>query len=631
VAGLTFYSDGSCGTPATTATFAAGSSTTSFWFRGTAVGSPAATAAVAGWTASATQTETVTQAATDHFVWDPIPSPQGQDIAFGVTVRALDFYGNPTPSFTGTATLSIAPATPLTCASGCTSGLLTGAFAAGIWTGSVSVGGGATGAALTATAGAVAGTSNAFDVQIPLSPSPPIARFTATPLVIRAGQSVSFDASASSDYETPAGSLQVSWDFQGGSTATPTYPAPAAPWTAWTTTKTASNTYAAAGTYAVHLAVRDAAGDLGFATVTVVVLTAGATNVCIVNTSADLDDGATSCTNSAQFGTDGKLSLVEALKIATDGWTIYFASPMTITGSGSYTIARKVRIVAQPGVVLDTKALSITGGDAGTPVSITGLEMTRLAMPVAVQNKKGLLLQDVYLHDGAGISDAGTLTLIRVRMARCTTRCVEVTDASGADTLKVRYSDFRGAAGTVGIQFTQCAAGKLALVAQSNAFSGFQTAIEQTNTCSGFTQILANTFEANGTAVSYYNGALNSFTHVLQNNVFTNQSVAAVDCGGATTTFTTRNYHQLFQNASAGCIGADPFTLSPQDPYYVLSAGRDYRLNHFIPAGKPGAGSINPAIDSAFDAGTLYFLPAYPASNPRFLGLGPDRGGRESY
>ena len=182
---------------------------------------------------------------------------------------------------------------------------------------------------------AVTGISNPFDVTVALR-SPPTAALTATPVVIRTNQSVSFDASGSSDYQTPAGSLQVSWDFQGTSTAAPAYPAPAAPWTAWTTTKTASNTYTVAGTYLARVAVRDADGDLGFASVTVVVLDPSAT-LCTVTTSADVDDGATSC--AGPYGTDGKLSLAEAIRVAPTNATITFSAPMTITGTGFGTAA----------------------------------------------------------------------------------------------------------------------------------------------------------------------------------------------------------------------------------------------------------------------------------------------------
>ena len=42
----------------------------------------------------------------DHFVWDPITSPQNVDTPFTATVRAVDAGGNPNPAFTSTAGLS---------------------------------------------------------------------------------------------------------------------------------------------------------------------------------------------------------------------------------------------------------------------------------------------------------------------------------------------------------------------------------------------------------------------------------------------------------------------------------------------------------------------------------------------
>ncbi len=92
---------------------------------------------------------------------------------------------------------------------------------------------------------------------------------------------------------------------------------------------------------------------------------------------------------------------------------------------------------------------------------------------------------------------------------------------------------------------------------------------------------------------------------------------AALNCGGPT--FGTRDRHLLFQNASNGCVlPGDPGALTG-DPAYLFAPAGDYRV---------GLGS--PAVDSAIDLG-LDLLPQYPATNPRFLGAGPDRGGVESW
>ena len=253
----------------------------------------------------------------------------------------------------------------------------------------------------------------------------------------------------------------------------------------------------------------------------------------------------------------------------------------------------------------------------GTGVFLAGLELTRQATAIAVNNKKFATLEDVYLHDAGTaalpvIYDRGTLTMTRVRMANCASACVVVTDATNADTLTVKHSDFKGAGG-VALDVQQCQSGKMALVAQSNVFTGYAQALR--SACSGFLNVVNNTFEANGTGVAY--AAVANANNVLRNNVFTGQTVAAASCGGAT--FASRDYHLLFANASSGCLGGDPNGLG-SDPQYVFAAARDYRLQ---------LGS--PAIDAALDLG-LYLVSAFPAApGPLFLGGGPDRGGRESF
>ena len=103
----------------------------------------------------------------------------------------------------------------------------------------------------------------------------------------------------------------------------------------------------------------------------------------------------------------------------------------------------------------------------------------------------------------------------------------------------------------------------------------------------------------------------------VQDGAITGQTTAAVALGLAT--FTARDYHLLFQNASDGGIAGDPSTLAGVDPLYLFDSAGDYRLSQ-----------ASPGVNSALDTG-LYLLPQYPATAPRFLGAGPDRGGRESF
>ncbi|HEY6106749.1 MAG TPA: right-handed parallel beta-helix repeat-containing protein, partial [Anaeromyxobacteraceae bacterium] len=471
----------------------------------------------------------------------------------------------------------------------------------GVWTGSVSVGGGVTGATLTATSGAVAGTSAAFDVQGAASSSPPTARFTASPVVIHVNETVSFDASASSDYQTPAALLQVSWDFLGTSTAAPAYPTPAAPWTAWTTTKAAANTYSTAGTYVVRLAVRDSAGDMGYATVTVVVLPAGG-SLCTVTTAADVDDGATSC--AGPYGTDGKLSLPEAIRLVPAGGTITFSGAMTITGSGSYSLAKAMTILAPAGVILDTKSLNVTAA-----VTVSGLEIAHqpLGVPITVGAAGNLTLADAYLHDFSGLSDQGTLTLTGTRVAACTADCVR---SGGGARIVARYGEFRDSPGIAGIAFDSCTSAAT-LNVYATVFARMGTGIRLN--CALTAAVQNNTFVANATGVDYRADGL-----TLQNNNFTGHTTTAVNC--VFSNFNNSGYHLLYQNASNGCIASDGGTLLV-DPLYVFPSASDYRLQ-----------PTSPAVDTGQTGLGLYLVPAFPAApGPQFLGAGPDRGGRETY
>jgi len=81
----------------------------------------------------------------------------------------------------------------------------------------------------------------------------PTASFTA---VVSGALEVTVDANSSSDTETDAANLEVRFDWEDDGT-----------WdTAWGTTKVASHTYAAEGTYTVRMQVRDESGQLDEAT-----------------------------------------------------------------------------------------------------------------------------------------------------------------------------------------------------------------------------------------------------------------------------------------------------------------------------------------------------------------------------
>ncbi len=595
---MTFFTAAGCGTSTTTANIAAGSATTSFFFRGTQSGSIILTAAIAG-LASGTQAELINPGAATNFTWDPLPTSLTLTIPFGATLRARDAFGNTVTSFIGTAVLTLAPtATTVSCTAACTNATTTDVFAAGVWTGTLTLGGTAgTARTLTATQGSILGTSAPFDA-VPTNRSPPTPRFTATPRVALVNQVVTFDASTSSDLQDATALLQVSWDFSGVAAGAP-------PWTAFTTTKTATNTYATAGVYGVRLAVRDADGDIGYQVGWVHVLPAGSTNLCIVDTNANTDDGASSCTSK---GPDNRLSLIEAGRLANSmggTQTITFSGPMTITGSGSLFITDDLDVVAPAGVIIVGFVPQIITGS--TNVRFYGLEFSGQATPMIVANGgTSLEIYDSYIHNGAGIQNRATLLIDGTTFATCTRDCI---DTDGRTT--VRHSLFRNMTFD-GIRLNVCSGSSPPNVDLfSTVFSGVKHGIHAD--CTSTLRIRHNTFDANEKAVWYFGGP----GQVLTNNLFTNHTDAtgAVDCTGAPT-FTQRSHHLLRGNALDGCgVGVDPSTVT-SDPVYVLPSYFDYRLTF-------GSASLNSALDLGLDL--------TPASAGNFLGAGPDRGGRESY
>lgn len=605
-AGFGFYADPACGTAVSNLIITTGTSSTDFYYKGTIAGSTTASVSANGLTGASVST-TIVAGQADELAFDPVTSPQVQDATFGVTIRALDAYGNLDALFAGQADLTLAPAGTLTCASGCATGATTTAFAAGVWNGNVAVTTIGTGLSLFASSGTSAGTSNPFDVQgAPTVDTPPLARLAFDRAVILEGDTVTFDASGSSDYETPTSTLEVSWDPVGDAVGS-------APWTAWTTTKTLAQTYATAGTYAPRLAVRDSTGNTAYATGTIVVIAvASAADFCTVDTASAADDGAASC--AGPFGADGKLSLVEALRLsdATAGsQVITFTTPLSLSspalGGVRYTQFDTLTLVAPPGVVLNGYALRTEAGGLIAGVEITGVDHTTRS------GGGTLTVRDVYIHDARGlVADTAPLIAERVRALRCGADWRGCLRAGGAGLLTVRdslVSDSPWAA----VELGPC--GFTAADVQSTVFAQNPYGIYVStgfNSCTGKLLVVNNTFDGNGTGIRY-NGSTSTWGHVLQNNIFTNHSVTAVTCGWAH--FTTRSYHELYQNASNGCLGNDWGTLT-SNPDYVLPAANDYRLSSTSPARDSGA-----AVTRDLNG---------PAPGTYF-GTAPDRGGCETW
>jgi parallel beta-helix repeat protein len=593
--GFTFFLDAAC-TAAGSPTLSAGASAASFYFRGTAAGTVAVSATASTWT-PANQSEVVLAGAPASLVWDPIASPQAMGTPSGVRLVAQDAHGNPATTFAGTATLSIAPGSTVQCSTSCTNTTTTGAFSAGVWSGSVTFGAPAgTGRTLTATSGALSGTSNAFDLSNYPARSPPVARFTRTPAVVAPNATVAFDAASSTDYQTATSSLEVAWDFSGVAVTTP----PAAPWTAWTTTKTATTTYATAGVYSPRLAVRDAAGDIGYATLPVEVIAAA--NTCVVNINTMTDDGASSC---SAVGPDGRLSLVEALRVTgsmAGRQAITFSGPMTITGA-STLVMRDVDVIAPSGVLLNTLSFEVPNG---TSSRLSGVEMFGQTSPLVVRNGGTLVVTDDYLHDMIGISlEAGAAgQVVRTRMTGCALACVSQND-TGSSPLLVRASTFADSAHPGVFMMAGNGAGPV-LEVYGNVF--IRMAIGVLNWAAAPVRIRNNTFHGNTTGLVFSSGT----NEDVRNNIFTSNTTSA-SCGSAT--FAFRDRQVLYGNTSDGCLTAGTNTLTG-DPLYQFLSGDDYRLQW---------GS--PAVDSAASLG----LDLNDSAPGLYFGAGPDRGGWETW
>ena len=109
---------------------------------------------------------------------------------------------------------------------------------------------GSTGGSFTVT---VTGTSGALThtatIAATVTAPGPIARFTHSPTVPRANETVTFDASSSTDSD-PTATLQAQWDWEADGI-----------WdTSLSSTLTAQHTFATAGTFTVQLEIRDSAG-----------------------------------------------------------------------------------------------------------------------------------------------------------------------------------------------------------------------------------------------------------------------------------------------------------------------------------------------------------------------------------
>jgi hypothetical protein len=421
------------------------------------------------------------------------------------------------------------------------------------------------------------------------------------------GADAGFDAGASTDTQTPATELSVSWHFNGAATSLPDSP----PWTPWTTVKTAGHT-PTSGIQTVVLAAKDADQDVGYFARAMSVVPR-VEELCFVTTAIARDDGAVDCSHNGKSsnGPDDLLSLDEAVRIAgnTAGpQTIFLYArpdqpPVTFQGD-PLTLGSSMQLVGMPGVVIQRELVI-----GAVPITLIGLDIAGPGGKVTVPAGLDAHLVDSRVRN-TSLAVAGDLTAERTRFEQCTGACIVVNDVNAE--LTVSHSTFRGAGAGHAIDAIQCGwrtATVFSVDLLGNTFSGFFTAIRVGSGCVRPTRIVHQTFHGNGVAIEYLGGA----DHVLRNNIFTAQQVTPVQ--GCTVSFASRSDHWLFANAANGCIGSDLRVLS-ENPQYVSSAKEDFRLRHGSPA-------IDAAANLDLDVNG-------PAPN-NFQGVAPDFGARETY
>lgn len=442
--------------------------------------------------------------------------------------------------------------------------------------------------------------------------APPSARFEIYPPydipigLINSTDPVTFDASGSTDTQTPTADLRVSWNFTGA--------VGPAPWPSWTTTKTASARFSS-GVVSVVLAVTDADDDIGYASRAIGVASRD-TDICIVNNPLPVDDGAEGCSGNSGSGsgrgTDGLLSLDEAARLAggmAGIQTLLLAvdpavAPVTFTGP-ALTLDSAVNIIGMKGAILGRELIA-----GNVPIHLIGVEVEGPAGRLTIPHGFEMEVLDSYLRD-TRILVSGDLTLKRSRVERCADTCIQVNGINAE--LTVSHSSFAGMGSGYAIDAPQCIAigNGYSLDLVANTFFGFGTAIRIGASCERPTRIVHQTFHGNDVALDYVGGS----GHVLRNNIFTAQITAAVTGCAVPFAVGERRDHLLYGNNSNGCLAGDE-GIAAFNPLYVSSSTGDFRLRFGSPA-------INSAPLLGIDVNG-------PAPN-NHQGTAPDFGGRETY
>jgi hypothetical protein len=333
---------------------------------------------------------------------------------------------------------------------------------------------------------------------------------------------------------------------------------------------------------------------------------------CTVTSASTSDTGQSSCTG----GGGGGISFLAALRIAqnygSQDMVIAFGGPMTLSAAITYTLGAygaNLTIVAPPGVIIDN-AFRVDIVNTPKNVTLAGLEFSRLQIPISVNAPASATLQDLYIHDGAGILVNNNTIAKRLKMVNCTGSCVHL--AGGK--LDLSGSQFTGSSGQTGVLLENCASGAACTatygsqpplltftpVVIQNVFTGFQTAVSTKGSCGGG-HVVNNTFVSNTTGVS--GPGCN-----LINNIFFGQTTASVDCGAGS--FTNRRNHLAYLDASDTCINADT-GFNPANPLFIFPAAGDYRIQFLSPAKDAGADAW---LTNSYWANFTGFSPGYYGS-----------------
>lgn len=204
------------------------------------------------------------------------------------------------------------------------------------------------------------GKSDTDQVVINVDDTAPVAAASATPTTARVQQRVRFDASASSDAETPDDGLTFLWDFKDGKTGTGLAP---------------NHTYSAAGTYPVLLTVTDPQGVSDTATLTITVTnTAPTADGTITPSAPHLGDAVTfDATASSDTETPGDLAY---------DWDFGDGSPHATTAVATHaytaTGAKTVKLkVTDPQGLSSTKTFDLTVAPNGAPTAVASASQTK--------------------------------------------------------------------------------------------------------------------------------------------------------------------------------------------------------------------------------------------------------------